>query len=557
MGKNIIVACDFSNDSYLWDFLNKIEAVDEEIYCKVGMELFDSCALKRNNPVEMIKSRGHKVFLDLKLHDIPNTVARTAKSLAKSGVDMFNVHASGGYEMMKAAVDAVDEVYSVHERELNELRENENIASGTVLELEDLLKFKRDKNPNPSDKELDEYQDIEKDLFYAKDKLNSITERLKEVQTTIDNKPIILAVTVLTSISDEILKTELGVDRTSLEHVVELAKLAKSAGCKGVVCSPREVMAIKEACGEDFITVTPGIRFKEEAKGDQKRVATPAFANIIGSDYIVVGRSITGAEDKVASYKRAKRDFTEEVKDEEEIKNAKAFIDDLKASIITPSDDTAKKLLESRAFKVDTENPFILKSGLAAPIYCNCRDLYKCPKQHKVIIDYLAKMVKEKYPDVEAIYGTAMSAISLGSLVAERLGLPYGYVREEAKDHGISNKIEGPIYDGIKIVQIEDLITTGQSSLKPITVLKEAGANVLGVAAIVDNFAPSTYLIENGIEYHTLTTMAEIAKYAREQGIITPDDFGRVEAYMNNPKDESWMSKTAAEVVAKKRELRP
>lgn len=554
MGKNIIVACDFSSEAELRDFLNQIEAVDEDIYCKVGMELFDSGALKRFSPVELIKERGHKVFLDLKLHDIPNTVAKTIKSLAKYGVEMINVHATGGYEMMKAAVDAVDEVYSAYEEELETLAEKKIQAVDNICGLQDWLEC--NKVDNPTREEQCEYEDIEETLQEVKNRLNSISNKMKEVQTTIDNKPIILAVTVLTSISDEILQNELGVDRTSLEHAVELAKLAKSAGCKGVVCSPREAMAIKEACGEDFVTVTPGIRFKEEAKGDQKRVATPAFANIIGSDYIVVGRSITAAQDKVAAYQRAKKDFTEEVIDADEIENAKAYISELKAGIITPLDDTAKKLLEIGAFKINTEDPFILKSGIAAPIYCNCRDLYKYPLQQKVIVDYLANMVKEKYPDAEAIYGTAMSAISLGALVAERLGLPSGFVRQEAKDHGISNVIEGPIYDGIKIVQIEDLITTGQSSLKPIKVLQEAGANVLGVAAIVDNFAPSTYLIENDIEYHTLTTMAEIAKYASMQGIISPEDFDRVEAYMNNPTDESWMSKNASIAAAKKRALR-
>ena len=115
MGKNIIVACDFDSESKLVDFLDKIEAVDEDIYCKVGMELFDSGAFKNFRPVELIKERGHKIFLDLKLHDIPNTVASTAKTLAQCGVDMFNIHASGGYEMMKAAVDAVDLVYSEYE----------------------------------------------------------------------------------------------------------------------------------------------------------------------------------------------------------------------------------------------------------------------------------------------------------------------------------------------------------------------------------------------------------------------------------------------------------
>ena len=179
MGKNIIVACDFSSKEQLTSFLDEIEAVDEDIYCKVGMELFDNGVFRRYNPVELIKGRGHKVFLDLKLHDIPNTVSKTIKQLVEYGVDLTNIHASGGYEMMKAAVDAVDKVYKKYEEEYKELENNHSYPA----------------------------------------------EALKhELEKKLSSKPIILGVTVLTSISDEVLKNELG-NETVIEIFTPSEKL--------------------------------------------------------------------------------------------------------------------------------------------------------------------------------------------------------------------------------------------------------------------------------------------------------------------------------------------
>lgn len=218
------------------------------------------------------------------------------------------------------------------------------------------------------------------------------------------------------------------------------------------------------------------------------------------------------------------------------------------------SDLVAKALIEVGAFKVNTEDPYLLKSGIGSPLYCNCRDLYKFPKQQKLIMDCLADLVKEKYSGCEAIFGTAMSAISFGALVAERLELPFGFVREEAKDHGMNTKIEGPTNKGIKTVQVEDLITSGTSSLQPVMALKNNGADVLGVAGIVDNnFISSAKLIENNITYYTITTMSKIAHYAGEQGIITPEAYDKVLAYEKDPTDESWMSDIAKKKIEEKR----
>ena len=186
--------------------------------------------------VKEIVDNGGKVFLDLKYHDIPNTVANYAKAAAKMGVFMFNVHATGGFEMMKAAADAVKES---------------------------------------------------------------------------EHKPLVLAVTVLTSIDQEALKNELNVNISVEEQVVSLAKLAKKAGMDGVVCSPKEIKLIREACGEDFVIVTPGIRTAWAATGDQKRITTPKDAVEAGSNFLVIGRPIVKAENRIEAAKKILKEIEE------------------------------------------------------------------------------------------------------------------------------------------------------------------------------------------------------------------------------------------------------
>lgn len=229
MDKFVIVACDFQNRQETFRFLDQFQG--ESLYVKIGMELYYG-----NGPeiVTGIKKRGHKVFLDLKLHDIPNTVYRAMSMLAELDVDMVNLHASGGKEMIKAARKALDEHHS---------------------------------------------------------------------------KAILLAVTQLTSIDQNILEQELLIHESLPRVVQHYALIAKEAGCDGVVCSALEVEAVKASCGSDFITVTPGIRFSDCANEDQKRVATPRKAREIGSDFIVMGRPITKAENVKSAYERAKKEF--------------------------------------------------------------------------------------------------------------------------------------------------------------------------------------------------------------------------------------------------------
>ena len=230
MKRDVIVACDFSSAEETFAFLERFK--EEKPFVKIGMELFYS---EGPEMVRQIKKRGHRIFLDLKLHDIPNTVQKAMKALSGLDVDICNLHAGGGKEMMKAAVKGLT-------------RED-----GT--------------------------------------------------------RPLLIAVTMLTSIDQETMEKELKIEGSLPEVVMEYARNAKEAGLDGVVCSPLEAAKVHEACGDDFLTVTPGIRFADDEKGDQQRVTTPAKAREIGSDYIVVGRSITAAADPEAAYRRCIEDF--------------------------------------------------------------------------------------------------------------------------------------------------------------------------------------------------------------------------------------------------------
>ncbi len=234
MGKDVIIACDFASKAAVLEFLDKF--VDVKPYVKIGMELYyaEGPAI-----VKEIKDRGHKIFLDLKLHDIPNTVKKSMSVLANLGVDMTNLHASGTIPMMEAALQGLKEGAEAAGRET----------------------------------------------------------------------PLLIAVTQLTSTSEEVMKRDLLIDAPIDEVVLHYAKNAKAAGLAGIVCSPLEAGKVHDACGSDFCTVTPGVRFAGGDVGDQKRVMTPEEAKKIGSDYIVMGRPITADPDPVAAYKRAMAEF--------------------------------------------------------------------------------------------------------------------------------------------------------------------------------------------------------------------------------------------------------
>ncbi len=230
MKHDVIVALDFPSAQEVYGFLDQFR--EEKPFVKIGMELFYA---EGPEIVRQIKARGHQIFLDLKLHDIPNTVKSAMRVLSRLDVDMVNLHAAGTIDMMKAALEGLTR------------------PDGT--------------------------------------------------------RPMLLAVTQLTSTSEERMQRELLISATMPETVRKYAQNAREAGLDGVVCSPLEAAMVHEACGADFATVTPGIRFADSAADDQRRVMTPEKARLGGSDYIVVGRPITRAEDPVAAYRRCVREF--------------------------------------------------------------------------------------------------------------------------------------------------------------------------------------------------------------------------------------------------------
>ncbi|MBO5402709.1 MAG: orotidine-5'-phosphate decarboxylase [Clostridia bacterium] len=230
MGKDVIIACDFDSAEKTFAFLDKFTGVKP--FVKIGMELYYA---EGPSIVREIKARGHKIFLDLKLHDIPNTVKKAMAVLSRLDVDMCNLHAAGTNRMMEAALEGLTR------------------PDGT--------------------------------------------------------RPMLIAVTQLTSTDQESMEKDLLIKEPIADVVMHYAKGAKNAGLDGVVCSPLEAEKVHATCGKEFCTVTPGVRFADGDIGDQKRVMTPAQAKEIGSDYIVVGRPITAAADPVAAYERCVKEF--------------------------------------------------------------------------------------------------------------------------------------------------------------------------------------------------------------------------------------------------------
>ena len=232
MERDVIIACDFGSAEEAYKFLDKFENESRKPYLKIGMELYYAAG---NEIVKELKRRGHKIFLDLKLHDIPNTVKKAMKVLSALDVDMVNVHASGTKEMMAAGLEGLTR------------------ADGS--------------------------------------------------------RPLLIAVTQLTSTSQQAMNEQLGISGDINDTIVHYARNAQEAGLDGVVCSPLEAGLVKSACGATFKAITPGIRFADSATDDQVRITTPARAREIGSDYIVVGRPITASQDPVAAWHRCVDEF--------------------------------------------------------------------------------------------------------------------------------------------------------------------------------------------------------------------------------------------------------
>ena len=442
-----IIALDFSTWQEVEDFL-RFFPEEEKLFVKIGMELF-----YQEGPeiVRYLKEAGHNVFLDLKLHDIPNTVEKAMRGLAKLGVDVTCVHAAGGIRMMEAAMRGLEE--------------------GT---------------PEGG------------------------------------KRPLLLAITQLTSTSEEEMHADQLIEVPLEKSVIHYANCAKKAGLDGVVSSAWEVEAIKETAGDEFVCLTPGIRPEGTVAGDQTRVVTPSQAREIGSTFIVVGRPITQATDPYEAYRTIQTEWSQPKMNVEQ--------------------SIAKDLLEIEAVFLNPSDPFTWASGIKSPIYCDNRITMSYPKVRKEIAKGLASKIKEAFPEVQVIAGTATAGIPHAAWVAEILDLPMVYIRSKAKDHGKGNQIEGRIVEGQKMVVIEDLISTGGSVLEAAEAAKREGADILGVAAIF------TYELPKGkanfekaeIPLMTLTNYSVLIEAALEDRYIDEQELTLLKEWKKDP--ENWQS---------------
>ncbi|NTM00594.1 orotate phosphoribosyltransferase [Enterococcus faecium] len=440
-----IIALDFSTWQEVEDFLLFFPE-EEKLFVKIGMELF-----YQEGPeiVRYLKDAGHDVFLDLKLHDIPNTVEKAMRGLAKLGVDVTCVHAAGGIRMMEAAMRGLEE--------------------GT---------------PEGG------------------------------------KRPLLLAITQLTSTSEEEMHADQLIEVPLEKSVIHYANCAKKSGLDGVVSSAWEVEAIKETAGDEFVCLTPGIRPEGTVVGDQTRVVTPSQAREIGSTFIVVGRPITQATDPYEAYRAIQTEWSQPKMNVEQ--------------------SIAKDLLEIEAVFLNPSNPFTWASGIKSPIYCDNRITMSYPKVRKEIAKGLARKIKEAFPEVQVIAGTATAGIPHAAWVAEILDLPMVYIRSKAKDHGKGNQIEGRIVEGQKMVVIEDLISTGGSVLEAAEAAKREGAAILGVAAIF------TYELPKGkanfekaeIPLMTLTNYSVLIEAALEDRYIDEQELTLLKEWKKDP--ENW-----------------
>ena len=440
-----IIALDFSTRQEVEDFL-RFFPKEEKLFVKIGMELF-----YQEGPeiVRYLKEAGHNVFLDLKLHDIPNTVEKAMRGLAKLGVDLTCVHAAGGIRMMEAAMRG-----------------------------------------------------------------------LKEGTPEGGKRPLLLAITQLTSTSEEEMHADQLIEVSLEKSVIHYASCAKKAGLDGVVSSAWEVEAIKEMAGDEFVCLTPGIRPEGTVAGDQTRVVTPSQAKEIGSTFIVIGRPITQSTNPYKAYQTIQTEWSQPKMNVEQ--------------------SIAKDLLEIEAVFLNPSDPFTWASGIKSPIYCDNRITMSYPKVRKEIAKGLASKIKKAYPEVQVIAGTATAGIPHAAWVAEILDLPMVYIRSKAKDHGKGNQIEGRIFEGQKMVVIEDLISTGGSVLEAAEAAKREGADILGVAAIF------TYELPKGkanfekaeIPLMTLTNYSVLIEAALEDRYIDEQELTLLKEWKKDP--ENW-----------------
>jgi orotidine-5'-phosphate decarboxylase len=441
--QKIIVALDMDRFNEVTGLIQTLQGRLK--YVKVGMQLYYA---QGPQVIDYCLEKGLKVFLDLKIHDIPNTVYHAAASIARTGVHMVNVHASGGLAMLKSAKKGVEEV-----------------QSGV--------------------------------------------------------RPLLLGVTQLTSTSKAVLNNELKVQGDVPEHVIHLARMANAAGLDGVICSGLEVKKLRDLFGRDFLLVTPGVRLNRTTWDDQVRVVTPAEAIKNGADYIVVGREITKSDDQLKVFDQI-ADSIHDVVTEGETGS--------------PSVEIAKALLRIGVFVFRPQKPFTWVSGIKSPVYCDNRLILSYPDVRDRIIRCFVKGIKVHFPEVDVIAGVATAGIPHAALIAKELGLPMIYVRQQAKEHGKENKIEGYFRRGHKIVVIEDHISTGKSAIEAASALKEAGGHVLGVYSVFSYGLKQSahHFTEAQIPFFSLTRLEDLLTIALDNGYLGAQDRDAINKWRTN-----------------------
>jgi orotidine-5'-phosphate decarboxylase len=438
-----IVAIDVASEDEALRLMGSLEVKNKPIL-KIGMELYYGVGKEM---VREAKDRGFRVFLDLKLYDIPNTVRRAMTAIGRLGVDFVTIHAAGGSEMLRAGLEG--------------LRQGAGEAGVEPAKL--------------------------------------------------------LAITQLTSIDETILRDQQHVDIPLIESVADYAHLADECGLAGVVCSAKEVRAIREVTRPGFLCVTPGIRPSGWAKDDQRRVVTPQAARELGANAIVVGRPITRAADPVAAY--------ETIRDE--------FLGDSRQD----ARRVAADLLSIHAVTLSPSEPFTWASGMHTPIYCDNRLTISYPQVRQDIHTAMSRLIRREFGDVDVIAGTATAGIPHAAWVAEDLGKPMIYVRSKPKDHGKGRQIEGVLRKGQRVVVIDDLVSTGGSVLKAVKAVQAEGAQVAGVVSIFSYQLPQadTNFSQAGVTYKYVTGYSTMIAEAEERGLVSHEEALTLHEWRKDP----------------------
>ena len=347
-------------------------------------------------------------------------------------------------------------------------------------------------------------------------------EKTVEEIKKLNKENLIIGVTVLTSLSENDVKNMFTSNIALKDLAVNWAKLGKEAGLDGVVCSPREAAIIKKECGERFRTVCPGVRPKWASVDDQERIMTPKEAIENGCDYLVVGRPITRSEDRVKACRMVVEEIAEGMENNKKNKAQKIAV----------------ALLSSQAVKLNVKEPFTFVSGIKSPIYCDNRYVIGFPEYRKVIVESFVNILKLK--DFDIVAGTATAGIPWASFIAYELDKPMCYIRSEKKEHGRGRQIEGADCNGKRLILIEDLISTGGSSIKAFEAAKAEGAIGIEIISIFSyEFEKAKKNFEEAnIKFSSLSNFSSLMEIAKDEKYISEEELKKALEWNKDP--ENW-----------------